>query len=132
LVTSRNSDAAGRITGNNNRIDIGSMSETESMALLKAKLKHESSDSLELVQALGQIPLAITQAAAYIAKSPTMNITKYLDLFRQSETNQSSQTEMKEICEETLRYPAPSLPHGRSLSIKSEEIILPLPICYLL
>jgi tetratricopeptide (TPR) repeat protein len=90
LVTSRNSDAAYRIIGNNNTIDIGIMSETESMTLLKAKLKHESSDSLKLVQALGQIPLAITQAAAYIAKSPRMNVTKYLDLFRQSEINQSS------------------------------------------
>ena len=90
LVTSRNSDAACRIIGNNNTIDIGSMSETESMTLLKAKLKQESSDSLKLVQALCQIPLAITQAAAYITKSPRMNVTKYLGLFRQSEINQSS------------------------------------------
>ena len=90
LVTSRNRDAAYRIIGNNNWIDIGSMSETESRTLLKAKLKHESLDSLKLVQALGQIPLAITQAAAYIAKSPRMNVTKYLELFRQSEINQGS------------------------------------------
>jgi tetratricopeptide (TPR) repeat protein len=90
LVTSRNTDAACRIIGNNSIINIGSMSEIESMTLLKAKLKHESSDSLNLVQTLGQIPLAITQAAAYIVKSPRMYVTKYLDLYRQSEVNQSS------------------------------------------
>jgi tetratricopeptide (TPR) repeat protein len=93
LVTSRNSDAAARITGNNNMINIGLMSETESLALLKAKLGHEllDVDSLELIQALGQIPLAITQAAAYISRpARRMSIAKYLELFRESEMNQRS------------------------------------------
>jgi hypothetical protein len=93
LVTSRNSDAAARITGNNSIINVGSMSETESIALLKAKLGYEplAVDSLELIQALGHIPLAITQAAAYISRpARRMSIAKYLELFRESEVNQSS------------------------------------------
>src|SRR5579871_6790221 len=66
LVTSRNRDAASRIIGNNNMINVDLMDETESLTLLKAKLGYEPSDldSLELIQALGLIPLAITQAAA--------------------------------------------------------------------
>jgi len=93
LVTSRNSNAAARITGNNSIISVGLMSETESLALLKAKLGYKPLviDSLKLIQALGQIPLAITQAAAYISRpARRMSIAKYLELFRKSKMNQNS------------------------------------------
>ena len=69
------------------------MSETESLALLKAKLGYKPLviDSLKLIQALGQIPLAITQAAAYISRpARRMSIAKYLELFRKSKMNQNS------------------------------------------
>jgi hypothetical protein len=93
LVTSRNSNAASRIVGHNNTVSIGLMSEMESLTLLKAKLGYAPSDldSLELIQALGQIPLAITQAAAYISR-PVLktSVAEYLDLFRESEVNQSN------------------------------------------
>jgi hypothetical protein len=93
LITSRYSDAAARITGNNSMINLGLMSETESLTLLKAKLGYEplDVDSLDLIQALGQIPLAITQAAAYISRpARRMSVAKYLELFHESEANQSS------------------------------------------
>ena len=93
MVTSRNRNAASRIVGNHNIVSVGLMSETESLKLLKAKLGYAPSDldSLRLIQALGQIPLAITQAAAYISRTgPRMNVTKYLDLFHESEANQSN------------------------------------------
>ena len=93
LVTSRNRNAASRIVGNLNTVSVGLMSETESLKLLKAKLGYAPSDldSLKLIQALGQIPLAITQAAAYISRiGPRMSLTKYLDLFHESEVNQSN------------------------------------------
>jgi hypothetical protein len=93
LVTSRNSDATARIIGNNSIISVGLMSETESLALLKAKLGYKplDVDSLELIQALGQIPLVISQAAAYISRpARRISIAKYLELFRESEMNQRS------------------------------------------
>lgn len=94
LVTSRNGDAAFRVTGNNqNMIIMGSIDKTESMILLKEKLGSRSSDadSLDLVQALDRIALAITQAAAYISRrAPRISLAKYLDLFHKSEINQST------------------------------------------
>jgi hypothetical protein len=63
------------------------------MILLKEKLGKQSSDadSLDLVQALDRIPLAITQAAAYISRrAPRISIAKYLALFCKSKINQST------------------------------------------
>jgi hypothetical protein len=74
-------------------VSIEFMSEIESLTLLKAKLGHKLLDlrSLNRIYTLGQIPLAITQAAAYISKAaPRMSAAKYLDLFRENEMNQSN------------------------------------------
>lgn len=43
------------------------------------------------MDALAYLPLAMTQATAYIAvKTPRMTISRYLDLFRCNEPNQMS------------------------------------------
>ena len=83
LVTSRNGDAALKLVGNNqNKIAVESMSEIDALKLLKLKLGNEMSetDALDLVHALDRIPLAITQAAAYISQRLRMNAKKYLKL----------------------------------------------------
>ena len=69
------------------------MNKAKSLTLLKEKLNYALSDidSLKLVEALCHIPLAITQAAAYILQiALRMNVTKYLNLFLENEVNQSS------------------------------------------
>jgi hypothetical protein len=93
LVTSRNSNDAFSVTGNcQNMIIIGPMDTAESMILMEEKLGSQSSDadSLDLVQALDRIPLAITQAAAYVSRrAPRMSVAKYLHLLHESKINQS-------------------------------------------
>jgi len=95
LVTSRNRDAGFRLGGREDRIvKVERMGEADSKALLRKKLPNDQSTEDEwkgLVEALECLPLAITQAAAYIAvKAPGMTISKYLRYFRHNEKHQVS------------------------------------------
>lgn len=94
LVTSRNADSAYKLVGDYKTIIlINSMDPSEALSLLNNKLTDKQSieDCQELLAALDYIPLAITQAAAYISKgAPRMNVSRYLDLFNESESNRSS------------------------------------------
>jgi hypothetical protein len=80
LVTPRNQLVAFKLVGNyHNIIKVNQMSEKD---MLKAKFSVDPSmedDAKRLLKELGYIPLAITQAAAYINSRMTrMTITKYL------------------------------------------------------
>ena len=69
LVTSRNWDAAFRLTGSHaDIIKVEPMDKSRALALLQKKLGSfpDEEDALKLLQSLDYIPLAITQAAAYI------------------------------------------------------------------
>jgi tetratricopeptide (TPR) repeat protein len=96
LITSRNGLAARNLVGSDGHvISVQPMSETESLALLRARIPPSQFGRLEedersLVQALEYIPLAITQAGSYIAnRSPRVTVTRYLQLFHESESNQT-------------------------------------------
>ncbi|KAI0968709.1 P-loop containing nucleoside triphosphate hydrolase protein [Xylaria arbuscula] len=94
LVTTRNRDLAYRLTGRyNDIIDVGPMDQEHAIALLAIRLK-EGADidtATELVQVLEYMPLAISQAAAYIQRrAPRMSISKYLEEFQRSERKRSS------------------------------------------
>nr|POF13749.1 vegetative incompatibility protein het-e-1 [Quercus suber] len=66
-------------------IDVLPMSEEEADALLEAKLGDQGSDSLQLVRALECMPLAITQAAAYIReRRPRCSARRYCEQIEQS------------------------------------------------
>jgi tetratricopeptide (TPR) repeat protein len=92
LVTSRTLEVAQILVGDRKHIiPINSMEVGDAVALIKKKLAPALlvSDACPLLEALDYIPLARTQAAAYISmKYPIMTIPKYLDLFRASEINQ--------------------------------------------
>lgn len=90
LLTSRNRDAAFRLTNTvEDIIDVPYMNRDDATALLCKKLpKDLSSDDekLELVELLEYLPLAITQAAAYISVRRTrMTIARYSDFLRKNE-----------------------------------------------
>ena len=94
LITSRNINLALQLTETQESIiHVGSMSEVESTFLLERKLPYDPShevDGKTLIQALGYLPLAISQAAAFItSRTPNMTISKYLDLFQRNERNQT-------------------------------------------
>ncbi|KUL81720.1 hypothetical protein ZTR_09466 [Talaromyces verruculosus] len=91
LITSRNRLAARNLVGTDGRvIDVPLMNEAESLVLLRMRMTDSRSpaeDERALVQALEYIPLAITQAAAYIAnRSPLITVSAYLRLFHESES----------------------------------------------
>jgi tetratricopeptide (TPR) repeat protein len=93
LITSRNRDLAYKLTGNHRSIvEVKPMNEGDAMSLLGKKLGPDigRENAPELLNALDYMPLAITQAAAYIQQRvPRMSVKQYLDVFRKSERDQS-------------------------------------------
>ncbi|MCJ1467445.1 hypothetical protein MMC07_006070 [Pseudocyphellaria aurata] len=94
LVTSRSRDAALKLTGRNRDIiKVEPMNEDLALLLLEKKLPDgfDRNDAKEFLRALDYMPLAISQAAAYISqRAPRITVCKYLDIFRKSDTNQTN------------------------------------------
>ena len=93
LVTTRNRQLAFQLIGSyNDIIDVGPMDQEHALALLARKLKDADMDiATNLVEVLEYMPLAISQAAAYIQRrAPRMSISQYLEEFRRSERKRSS------------------------------------------
>ena len=64
------------------------MDKGEALALFQKKLSFDTDkhNAIELLQSLDYMPLAITQAAAYIEqRAPRMTISRYLDEVRRSD-----------------------------------------------
>jgi tetratricopeptide (TPR) repeat protein len=93
LVTSRSKDAAIRLAGGYNKTkEVLAMDESEGLQLLRNKLQHPplEESAVELLQALDCIPLAISQAAAYINRRARMTVAGYLSEFRRNKKKQES------------------------------------------
>ncbi|KAK1978876.1 hypothetical protein LZ30DRAFT_198966 [Colletotrichum cereale] len=94
LVTSRSRDVAERLTGSSrNVLSIEAMDEDQAHQLLQKKLQdaHDDEVAAELLRALEYMPLAITQAAAFILRrAPRMSPSTYLADFHKSEKNKAS------------------------------------------
>jgi tetratricopeptide (TPR) repeat protein len=103
LITSRNRVVAHRLTGSNsNIIKVEPMGQSDALALLHKKLPGDLStdDAVELLQALDYMPLAITQAAAYISqRAPRITISRYLDNLRRSDKDRAAllQTDVGDV-----------------------------------
>ncbi|KAK3903024.1 P-loop containing nucleoside triphosphate hydrolase protein, partial [Staphylotrichum tortipilum] len=93
VVTTRNKDLAFRLTGRyQNIIEVGPMAQTDALALLEKKLGllPDTDVAVDLVYALDLVPLAISQAAAYIqARAPRSSPKKYLAEFQEGERKRS-------------------------------------------
>ena len=83
LVTSRSQDVAYRLTGAyDSVVVVNPMGKDDALALLQKKLGFVSStDEVEqLIRALDSMPLALTQAAAFIKRrAPRMSLSRYVD-----------------------------------------------------
>jgi tetratricopeptide (TPR) repeat protein len=94
LITSRNRDVAHRLTGSSsNIIKVEPMDQSDALALLHKKLQGDLStdDAVELLQTLDYMPLAITQAAAYISqRAPRITISRYLDNLHRSDNDRAT------------------------------------------
>jgi tetratricopeptide (TPR) repeat protein len=94
LVTSRSLDVAEKLTGSHKNIfQVSIMDDDQGLQLLCNKLIGECDEgvAIELLRDLDFIPLAITQAAAYInRRSPRESVKTYLTTFRESDQNKSN------------------------------------------
>ncbi|KAN0085309.1 hypothetical protein V8E54_001776 [Elaphomyces granulatus] len=91
LVTSRSRDLAFRITGDTRDIiPVDPMDERVAVDLLRKKLQgdFDENDAKRLLHALDYMPLAISQAAAFISqRSPHTTLSKYLQDLQKSDTD---------------------------------------------
>ena len=97
LITSQSRQAAFRLTNRSEHvIDMLSMEIEDAKILLHKRLPNNTSsedDTVSLIKTLGCLPLAITQAAAYISIRKTrMTIAKYLEYAQQNERILSEDT----------------------------------------
>jgi tetratricopeptide (TPR) repeat protein len=95
LVTSRDRTVADNLVGDfSTPIRVNVFDDLQSLEVLKTKVPVDASEeqeALELVETLDRIPLAITQAGAYIRqRAPRMTIQKYLSVFRKNNANQTT------------------------------------------
>ncbi|KAJ4167392.1 hypothetical protein NW754_011207 [Fusarium falciforme] len=94
LVTSRSMDAAEKLTGSQKAIyRISTMDDAKGLHLFQNKLNgdFDKDAAADLLRALDCIPLAITQAAAYInRRAPRASVKTYLDAFRESDKKKGS------------------------------------------
>jgi tetratricopeptide (TPR) repeat protein len=92
LITSRNRDAASRLTGSYKNVkEVQAMDTGQALQLLRNKLEDSPNEdgAADLLDALDHIPLAITQAAAYINRRRT-TISAYLDEFHRNDRKKAN------------------------------------------
>ncbi|CAL8585143.1 hypothetical protein XPA_010723 [Xanthoria parietina] len=94
LITSRSREAAFELVGEDeNILKVEPISEGYALALFRKKLKGDDNEDevLELLRNLDYMPLAISQAAAYIRqRAPRTTVSKYLKDLRRSEKDRAS------------------------------------------
>ncbi|KAH6995530.1 P-loop containing nucleoside triphosphate hydrolase protein [Ilyonectria sp. MPI-CAGE-AT-0026] len=94
LITSRSMDVAEKLTGSHKAIyRIAAMDHAQALQLFRNKLEGDMDTNAapDLLRALDHIPLAITQAAAYInRRAPRISVKAYLDAFRESDKKKGS------------------------------------------
>ncbi|KAH8651714.1 hypothetical protein BGZ61DRAFT_468822 [Ilyonectria robusta] len=87
-------DAAEKLTGSQKAVyRISTMDDAQGLQLFRNKLNgdFDRDAAADLLRALDCIPLAITQAAAYInRRAPRASVKTYLDTFRESDKKKSS------------------------------------------
>ncbi|KAH7131165.1 TPR domain protein [Dactylonectria macrodidyma] len=88
IITSRNTDAAERLAGPDAIYNVPIMEKSQALQLLRNGLKECAEDVVVMTDLIGDLnymPLAITQAAAYIKRRrPRMSVSAYVDEFWRS------------------------------------------------
>jgi tetratricopeptide (TPR) repeat protein len=93
LITSRSKYVAARMAGGYKRIkEVLAMNESQALHLFRSKMQDAENNegAADLVRALEYIPLAITQAAAFINHRDRMTPANYLDEFQRNDKKRKS------------------------------------------
>jgi hypothetical protein len=90
LYTTRNRDVAVDLALPTEPIIVSTLTDIEGMQLLRGRLKsrYEEHCATELLKELDYIPLAVTQAAAFMMKR-NYGVSKYLELYRKSDSSRT-------------------------------------------
>jgi len=90
MITTRDKRVAERLAGRDSMLVLESMNSVEAEQLLKSHIgrldNYKSDDSKSLLEALENLPLAITQAAAFISENSTTP-ADYLGMLRENDSN---------------------------------------------
>ena len=101
VITTRDKRLGERLSRRREPIMVSSMTATDSKELLRSKISSENwdeDDAMALVEELSYLPLAITQAAAFISEN-SLTVSEYLETMRQDTE------EFKELLSEDLEDP---------------------------
>ncbi|KAM0717044.1 hypothetical protein Q7P37_006896 [Cladosporium fusiforme] len=82
LITSRDETAALKVVDRKSSISVTPMSSEQASALVQIKIgnSHSHNDMMNLTKSLDSVPLAITQATAYIAhRAPRCTVQQYIE-----------------------------------------------------
>jgi tetratricopeptide (TPR) repeat protein len=89
IITSKSHEVACMLTGiESSTIEVHAMNDQDAFALLQKKFTFpvDEDEAGTLINALDHMPLALTQAAAYINRTPRMNIARYLEEISRDQT----------------------------------------------
>lgn len=87
FFTTRDKRAGERLSGRERPIEILPMNATDSLTLLRGRIPEDEwsdGDAIKLVEELAYLPLAITQAAAFISEN-CLTVSEYLELLATGE-----------------------------------------------
>jgi tetratricopeptide (TPR) repeat protein len=101
LVTTRDKRVGERLASREKPIEILPMSASDSMDLLRSRLPEDDwsdTDAMKLIEELAYLPLAITQAAAFISEN-CLTVLEYLELL------DTGDADLKELLSEDLEDP---------------------------
>ncbi|TVY29765.1 Kinesin light chain [Lachnellula hyalina] len=91
LITTRNSQL-GRTISKHKSVEVNILNPEDSVTLLQSKISEgdelTEAHSKEIIEILGCLPLAITQAAAYLGQIET-SVAEYLELLRSSKADEA-------------------------------------------
>ncbi len=87
LLTTRNGKVGHEFTAAHNVLTLAGLNAEESVSLLSTRLGNNMSEEQlkELAEELGQVPLALVQAASFITQNK-VTVGRYLQLYRQSDS----------------------------------------------
>lgn len=87
LVTTRNKQAGIKLTKNRDLVQVAEMSQTQAVELIRKRIDGDRTDDRDLAiltDQLGNLPLTLVQAAAFIQEN-TLSIKAYLDILQSSD-----------------------------------------------
>ncbi|KAL8735172.1 MAG: hypothetical protein Q9166_001048 [cf. Caloplaca sp. 2 TL-2023] len=131
IITSRDKRIAYRLSDRENPIVVENMTTDDADALLRSRLSQENlhpryaGDHRQLLDVLGHLPLAITQAAAYITEN-NIGVSEYMEILR------ANHAEVEDLLSEELgdhrRYPESSSSILESLKPSFDQIVRQKPL----